>query len=195
MAMSAQSLKLKMNLNLSRLSIARFAPILAFAAIAIGLGFALTNDPRKMPSTLIDKPVPPFALAPLEPGTAGLATADLAGKVSLVNIFASWCAGCRVEHPTLLRLARDGAIPLFGINWKDKPGDGAKWLKANRSPYLKVGDDQSGRLGIDLGVTGVPETFVIDRTGRIRYRHAGPITEDVWQETFEPLLASLGSER
>jgi len=173
----------------------RFAPIAAFAVIALGLGLALTNDPRKMPSTLIDRPIPAFALPPLEASGEGFASADLAGKVALVNVFASWCPGCRVEHPTLLRLAREGKVPLYGINWKDKPGDGLKWLKANRSPYLKVGDDGSGRLGIDLGVTGVPETFVVDRSGRIRYRHAGPITEDVWQETFEPLLASLRSER
>ena len=177
------------------LTLQRFAPLLLFASIAIGLGFALTNDPRKMPSTLIDRPTPKFALAPLEAGTTGFQTEDLSGKVALVNIFASWCAGCRVEHPTLLRIAKDGAIPLYGINWKDKPGDGLKWLKTQRNPYLKVGDDQNGRLGIDLGVTGVPETFVVDRTGRIRYRHAGPITEDVWHETFEPLLASLRSER
>ena len=173
----------------------RFAPISAFAVIALGLGLALTNDPRRMPSTLIDRPMPAFSLPPLEAGGEGLATADLAGKVALVNVFASWCPGCRVEHPTLLRLAREAKIPLYGINWKDKPGDGLKWLKANRNPYLNVGDDGNGRLGIDLGVTGVPETFVVDRSGRIRYRHAGPITEDVWQETFEPLLASLRSER
>jgi cytochrome c biogenesis protein CcmG, thiol:disulfide interchange protein DsbE len=173
----------------------RFVPLMAFGAIALGLGFALTNDPRKMPSTLIDRPAPAFDLPPLEAGTKGLSNGDLAGQVTLVNIFASWCAGCRVEHPTLLRLAKQGAIPLYGVNWKDKPGDGLKWLKANRSPYLQVGDDRSGRLGIDLGVTGVPETFVIDATGRIRYRHAGPITEDVWQDTFAPLLATLRTER
>lgn len=173
----------------------QFAPILVFAMIATGLGFALTNDPRKMPSMLIDRPAPTFALAALEAGSSDLKTEDLNGQIALVNIFASWCAGCRVEHPTLLRIAKEGTIPLYGVNWKDKPGDGLKWLKSQRNPYLKVGDDQNGRLGIDLGVTGVPETFVVDRTGRIRYRHAGPITEDVWQETFEPLLASLRSER
>lgn len=173
----------------------QFAPILVFASIAIGLGFSLTNDPRKMPSMFIDRPAPKFSLAALEAGSPGLQTEDLNGQIALVNIFASWCAGCRVEHPTLLRLAKEGAIPLYGINWKDKPGDGLKWLKSQRNPYLKVGDDQNGRLGIDLGVTGVPETFVVDRIGRIRYRHAGPITEDVWQETFEPLLTSLRSER
>ena len=176
-------------------SIARFGPLLGFAAIALGLGFALTNDPRKMPSMLIDRPAPQFALPPVEPGAPGLATADISGKVALLNVFASWCGGCKVEHPTLVRLSKDGAIPLYAIDWKDKPGDGLKWLKEQGNPYLKVGDDPSGRLGIDMGVTGVPETFVVDRTGRIRYRHAGPITEDVWHETFEPLLASLRSER
>jgi cytochrome c biogenesis protein CcmG/thiol:disulfide interchange protein DsbE len=176
-------------------ALTRLLPLAIFVAIASGLGFALTNDPRRMPSTLIDRPAPRFALSPLDGAGQGLGTEDLSGKVALLNVFASWCAGCRVEHPTLLRIARQGTIPLYGINWKDKPGEGLKWLKTHRDPYLKVGDDSSGRLGIDLGVTGVPETFVIDRTGRIRYRHAGPITEDVWQQTFEPLLASLGGER
>ena len=176
-------------------SLGRFAPLLVFGAIALGLGFALTNDPRKMPSQLIDRPAPKFTLPPVEPGSSGLTNEDLGGKVALLNVFASWCPGCRVEHPTLVRIAKEGAVPLYGIDWKDKPGDGLKWLNKESSPYLKVGDDPSGRLGIDMGVTGVPETFVVDRTGRIRYRHAGPITEDVWHETFEPLLASLRSER
>jgi cytochrome c biogenesis protein CcmG, thiol:disulfide interchange protein DsbE len=169
----------------------RLAPVALFAVIAIALGFSFTNDPRKMPSMLLDRPIPDFALPALEAGGAGLAKKDLGDQITLVNIFASWCPGCRVEHPTLMRLAQNKSIPLYGINWKDKPGDGARWLKANRNPYLQVGDDPSGRLGIDLGVTGVPETFVVDGTGRIRYRHAGPITDDVWQETFVPLLASL----
>ena len=183
-------------MTLTGLSFARIAPLAAFAFIVAGLGFALTNDPKKMPSTLIDRPVPKFELAALDPATGGsLASSDLDGKVALLNVFASWCQGCRVEHPTLLRLARAGAVPLYGIDWKDKPGDGLKWLKEHANPYLKTGDDPSGRLGIDMGVTGVPETFVVDRTGRIRYRHAGPITEDVWHETFEPLLASLRTER
>jgi cytochrome c biogenesis protein CcmG, thiol:disulfide interchange protein DsbE len=173
----------------------RLAPVLAFAVIAVALGFSLTNDPKKMPSQLVDKPAPVFQLPSLDGASPGLATADFKGEVSLVNIFASWCAGCRVEHPTLLKIQQEKRVPLYGINWKDKPGDGLKWLNAHRSPYEKVGDDRSGRLGIDLGVTGVPETFVIDRTGRIRYRHAGPVTDDVWAETFAPLLADLRKER
>ena len=172
----------------------RTAPLFAFVPLVVAMGLALLNDPRKMPSQLIDKPVPSFALPGLAPSDGGLSNNDLSGGIKLVNIFASWCEGCRVEHPTLLRLQREGQYPLYGINWKDRPGEGLKWLRANKSPYLKVGDDPSGRLGIDLGVTGVPETFVIDRTGRIRYRHAGPVTDDVWAQTFEPLLASLKKE-
>ena len=176
-------------LQLKRLS--TFIPVLLFAAVSAALAFSLTNDPHKMPSTLIDKPTPKFALPAVDGTGKGLASDDLKGEVVLLNVFASWCPGCRVEHPTLLRLSAAGKIPLYGLNWKDKPGDGARWLKANKSPYITVGDDRSGRLGIDLGVTGVPETFVIDQTGRIRYRHAGPVTEDVWAEVFVPLLASL----
>src|SRR5258708_3729040 len=154
-------------------------PVLIFAAVSIALGLSLSNDPRKLPSMLIDKPTPTFRLASLEAGGSGLSSDDLKGKVALLlNVFASWCAGCRVEHPMLMALAEKSGVPIYGISWKDEPGGGARWLKANRSPYVRVGDDQSGRLGIDLGVTGVPETFVIDRTGRIRYRHAGPITDD-----------------
>ena len=182
-------------MHIAPVQIVRFLPLLAFALITTGLGWSLTNDPRKMPSTLIDKPTPAFELAALGDVGTGFKDSDVRGEVSLLNVFASWCAGCRVEHPTLMRLARSGEVPLYGINWKDKPADAVKWLATNKSPYRKIGADVSGRLGIDLGVTGVPETFVIDKSGRIRYRHAGPITEDVWQGTFAPLLASLRSER
>lgn len=178
-------------------SLARFAPVAVFAVLAALLGVALTNDPRKMPSQLIDRTLPRFSLPALDGGAKGLVAEDIGGRgeVVLLNVFASWCPGCRLEHPTLMRIAHEGAVPLYAINWKDKPGDGAKWLKAHANPYLKVGDDANGRVGIDMGVTGVPETFVLDRTGRIRYRHAGPVTDDVWRETFVPLLASLRSAK
>jgi cytochrome c biogenesis protein CcmG/thiol:disulfide interchange protein DsbE len=170
-------------------------PILLFAAVSLGLGLSLSNDPRKLPSMLIDKAMPTFTLASLGDDGRGFTNKDLTGKVALLNVFASWCPVCRVEHPTLMSLANNGTVPIYGLNWKDRPGNGARWLKANKSPYVRIGDDPSGRLGIDLGVTGVPETFVVDRTGRIRYRHAGPITDDVWRETFEPLIAELGADR
>jgi cytochrome c biogenesis protein CcmG/thiol:disulfide interchange protein DsbE len=171
--------------------LAALAPVLLFAAIVAGLGLSLTNDPHKMPSMLIDKPPPKFDLAAVEGTEKPLSSAALKGEIMLLNVYASWCPGCRVEHPTLVQLAKAQTIPLYGINWKDKPGEGSRWLKQNGNPYLAVGDDPTGRAGIDMGVTGVPETFVIDAGGRIRYRHAGPVTEDVWKDVFEPLLANL----
>jgi cytochrome c biogenesis protein CcmG, thiol:disulfide interchange protein DsbE len=166
-------------------------PVLLFILLAFGLGFSLTNDPSKMPSLLIDKAVPSFALASSAGDGRGFSSADLRGKVSLLNVFASWCPGCRAEHPMLMQLAEKGRVSIYGINWKDSPGNGERWLKANQSPYARVGFDDNGRVGIDLGVTGVPETFVVDRSGRVRYRYAGPLTEHVWHEIFEPLLAQL----
>lgn len=172
-----------------------FIPILLFAAVCAGLGLSLSNDPRKLPSMLVDKPMPAFKLPSLSDDGTTFTNEDLAGKVALLNVFASWCPVCRVEHPTLLVLARNSIVPIYGLDWEDEPGKGVRWLAANKSPYVRVGDDRSGRLGIDLGVTGVPETFVIDRVGRIRYRHAGAITDDVWRDTFEPLLADLRAEK
>ena len=171
----------------------RTVPLVAFVLLIAGFAYSLTNDPRKMPSTLIDKPVPTFALAALDGGDAGLSDQDLKGDVTLLNVFASWCPGCRYEHPTLVQLAERSNIRIFGLNWKDRQRDGERWLRNNKSPYTRVGLDESGRVGIDLGVTGVPETFVIDRGGRIRYRYPGPLTEEVWRNDFEPLLNTLRS--
>lgn len=171
---------------------AAIAPVLLFATVALGFGLALRLDPQKMPSTLIDRPPPQFNLPPVEGTALPLDSSKLKGEVMLLNIYASWCPGCRVEHPTLMRIAREKIVPLYGLNWKDKPGQGGAWLRQQQNPYIAVGDDPTGRAGIEMGVTGVPETFVIDKDGRIRYRHAGPVTEEVWKDVFEPLLASLG---
>jgi cytochrome c biogenesis protein CcmG, thiol:disulfide interchange protein DsbE len=170
---------------------AALAPVLLFGTIAAGLGMSLRNDPHKMPSMLIDKPPPKFDLVAVDGTAKPLSSAGLKGEIMLLNVYASWCPGCRLEHPTLMKFSSEKTIPLYGLNWKDKPGDGGRWLKQNGNPYLAVGDDPTGRAGIDMGVTGVPETFVIDAGGRIRYRHAGPVTEDVWKDVFEPLLANL----
>jgi cytochrome c biogenesis protein CcmG, thiol:disulfide interchange protein DsbE len=170
---------------------AALAPVMLFGAIATGLGLSLTNVPHKMPSMVIDKPPPKFELEAVEGTGKPLSSSALIGDVMLLNVYASWCPVCRLEHPTLMKFAKDRSIPLYGINWKDKPGDGGRWLQQNGNPYLAVGDDPTGRAGTDIGVTGVPETFVIDAGGRIRYRHAGPLTEDVWNEIFVPLLANL----
>jgi cytochrome c biogenesis protein CcmG/thiol:disulfide interchange protein DsbE len=166
-------------------------PALVFATVLVGLGFSLGNDPRKMPSMLIDKATPTFALRSIEENVEGFSSDELKGRVSLLNVFASWCPGCRAEHSLLVQLGQKETVPIYGISWKESARKAGRWLKANQNPYIRVGYDENGRAGIDLGVTGVPETFVVDRTGRIRYRHAGPLTEAVWHDIFEPLLARL----
>lgn len=152
-------------------------PVVVFLLIGIGLGIGLTRDPSTLPSALIGKPVPAFELPPLDAGgiaKPGLASADLEGKVQLVNVFASWCGPCRVEHPILMGLARDG-VPVQALNYKDNPADAASFLNELGDPYEKIGVDQNGRTGIEWGVYGVPETFVIDAEGNIRHKHVGPI--------------------
>lgn len=167
-------------------------PVGVFVVLAAALGLGLTDNPRELPSMLADKPIPMFDLPPLLEGTAGLKSNDLAtGKVVLLNVFASWCGGCRYEHPMLMRIADDKRLKLVGINWKDTPVKGARWIKEYGNPYQLLGDDTSGRTGIDLGVTGVPETFVIDRGGRVRYRYAGPLTPGVWAREIEPVIAQI----
>ncbi|MGI8841351.1 MAG: DsbE family thiol:disulfide interchange protein [Caulobacteraceae bacterium] len=160
---------------------------LLIAAFVAGLG----RDPAKLPSTLIGKPLPAFALTPARPGDAGLKSSDLRGEPRLLNVFASWCVSCRIEHPLLLALRARG-VPIDGLDWKDEAADGAKYLAANGDPYERVGNDRSGRAGIDLGVAGVPETFLVDGRGVVRYKQVGPITPRDWERTIEPLMARLG---
>ncbi|MFP3943651.1 MAG: DsbE family thiol:disulfide interchange protein [Alphaproteobacteria bacterium] len=167
------------------------APLGLFLAALIYFAVGLTMDPSKLPSTLIDRPAPEFALPPIEGKEKGLASEDLQGEVSLLNVFGSWCPGCLAEHPMLMMIANSGAAPLHGLNWKDKPGAGAAWLERHGDPYVRIGDDAAGRVAIDLGVTGAPETYVIDEEGRIRYKHIGPITGPVWRETLRPLIEKL----
>jgi cytochrome c biogenesis protein CcmG/thiol:disulfide interchange protein DsbE len=143
---------------------------------------------------LIGKPLPAFALAPVRPGDRGLASGDVwaDGKPRLPNVFASWCVSCRIEHPLLLALKARG-VAIDGLDWKDTAADGARYLAAQGDPYGKVGNDESGRVGIDLGVTGAPETFLVDGQGRVRYKLVGPITEEDWERTIGPLMRRLGS--
>ena len=167
-------------------------PVLLVVVIGLGLGYGLTRDASEIPSVLIDQPVPDFELAPLAGvEQPGLGTADLGGQVALLNVFASWCAPCRVEHPVLTRLAEQRGIPLYGINYKDAPEDAAGWLAELGNPYRRIGVDPEGRTGIELGLTGVPETYVIDAEGRIRYRHAGPVTPRDVDDTLMPLIEEL----
>ena len=169
-------------------------PVLAiaiFAVIVVFFAVGLTKDSRKLPSALLDQPAPGFDLPPLTSALPGLKTVDLQGRVSLVNVWASWCGPCRVEHPLLMRLARDGRAEVVGINWKDKKDDAENFLKELGNPYGRIGFDASGRVGIDWGVYGVPETYVIDRAGRIRYKVVGPIMPDELKDSILPLIESL----
>ena len=170
-------------------------PVLIFVVISgyFVWGLVWAPDPRTVPSAMIDKPVPEFDLPPLEgTGLPGLATADLkTGEVTLVNIFASWCIPCRVEHPLLMELAKDPAIRLMGIDYRDRPEDAVQWLAALGNPYRRIGVDTNGRNAIEWGSAGVPETFIIDRTGKIRYQHIGPIHPHELKGTILPLIEAL----
>ncbi len=168
-----------------------YMPIALFAGIVVYLAIGLTLDPNKLPSMLIDKPVPEFDLAAIDGFDQGFSSSDLKGKVSLVNIWGSWCVACIIEHPLLMELAKNNTIPIYGIDWKDPPGAGAAWLQKEGNPYTLIGDDADGRVAIDFGVTGAPETFIVDKEGRIRYKYIGPITTEVWNEIILPVVEEL----
>ena len=172
-----------------------FVPLLAFLGVAVFFGIGLTRDPRLVPSPLIGKPVPKFLLPPVLGRSLGLASADLEGHVSLVNVFASWCVACRAEHPLLMQIKRDGVVPLHGLDYKDAPADAAAWLDTMGDPYARTGADLDGRVGIDFGVYGVPETFIVDRDGRIAYKQIGAITPAAWNTTLLPLIRRLQQSR
>jgi len=169
----------------------RWVPLALFILIALFLGKGLFMDPREIPSVLIGKPVPEFDLPPLEGRKLGLATSDLKGEVSLVNFFASWCTACRAEHPLLMRVASSGVVPVHGINYKDQPEDANRWLDSLGDPYTRIGADLDGRISIDWGVYGMPETFVIGKDGMIAYKHIGAITPKDMEETLLPLIREL----
>ena len=168
-------------------------PVLLFAGIAVWMAVPLIrgDDPSVLPSALIDRPAPDFALPALPEVPGGVARADLGGSVRLVNFFASWCVPCLAEHPLLTRLAREDGIPVLGVNYKDATADATAWLARHGNPYDKVGADADGRVAIDWGVYGVPETFIVDRDGHIRYRHAGPLTPDIVRDKLMPLIEEL----
>jgi cytochrome c biogenesis protein CcmG, thiol:disulfide interchange protein DsbE len=167
-------------------------PLIAFVAVAAWFAVGLTRDPSKVPSALIDRPIPQFALPALDgAGVPGLSDAAIKGKVALVNVFASWCVPCKIEHPILMRLAEEKRIAIYGINYKDTANDARGWLKNLGNPYAAIGHDEPGRVAIEWGVYGVPETFLIDREGRIRYKQVGPITPQALQDTILPLIAQI----
>jgi cytochrome c biogenesis protein CcmG/thiol:disulfide interchange protein DsbE len=171
-------------------------PALAFIGLMIAFGISLSNrDPSTVPSALIGRPAPAFDWAPVKGRSLGLATVDLKGEVSLVNVFASWCVACREEHPLLMCLASEGTVPIHGLNYKDKPDDAARWLDTMGDPYTRTGADLDGWVAIDWGVYGVPETYVVDREGHIAFKQIGPITADVLEHTIRPMIARLRGEQ
>ncbi|HEY1259365.1 MAG TPA: DsbE family thiol:disulfide interchange protein [Stellaceae bacterium] len=166
-------------------------PVIAFIGLVAAFALGLQHDPRLVPSPLIGKPVPAFDLPPVKGHSLGLSSKDLRGQVTLVNVFASWCVACREEHALLVRLGRKRIVPIEGLDYKDKPEDAVRWLQTMGDPYARTGVDADGRVAIDWGVYGVPETFLVDRSGRIAYKQVGPITPEILDRTILPMIERL----
>jgi cytochrome c biogenesis protein CcmG/thiol:disulfide interchange protein DsbE len=168
-------------------------PLLALTALVAWFALALApgRDPTAVPSALIDKPAPAIDLPSIYEGRPGFRTADLKGRGTVVNVFASWCVPCRAEHPVLTRLAHEQDVPLIGLNWKDQPEDARAFLDELGDPFERIGSDPSGRAGIDWGVYGVPETYVVDAEGRIRYKHVGPLSAEDLDAVILPVLRQV----
>ena len=166
-------------------------PLALFLVLVVFLAIGLSRDPREVPSPLLDKPAPAFTLPQLAEPQLSFKSEEMRGKVWLLNVWASWCVACREEHPVLLELARTRLVPVYGLNYKDERQDALNWLKEFGDPYTMSLVDADGRVGIDYGVYGVPETFVIDRDGVIRYKQIGPVTPDALKNKIIPLVREL----
>ena len=172
--------------------LAYILPLAVFIVLTLYFAFGLRLDPSVIPSALIDKPVPTFTLPPIEGGQGnGFSSADLSSRVSAVNVFASWCLPCLVEHPLVARLGGIEGITLYGINYKDKPADALAWIEEQGNPFWQIGADPKGRVAIDWGVYGLPETFIVDKKGRIRYKHVGPMTPKSFEDKILPVIEEL----
>ena len=166
-------------------------PLGIFIALVLLLGVALRLNPRLVPSPLVGKPVPEFSLELLRAPAQTLSRGDLTGKVSLLNAWATWCVECRREHPLLVDIAKAGKVPVYGLNYKDQRPDALEWLRRLGDPYVASGFDADGRVGIDLGVYGLPETFLVDADGMIVHKHIGPIDRNIWETEFVPIIERL----
>ncbi len=166
-------------------------PLALFVVLVIFLAVGLTLNPREVPSPLIDKPAPAFQLARLDDPAQTVTAADLRGKVWLLNVWASWCVACLQEHPLLVEFARNGVVPIYGLNYKDTPDAAQGWLAKHGNPYTMSIVDGDGRVGIEYGVYGVPETFLIDQQGVIRFKQIGPVTPEVLQDKIVPMVRKL----
>jgi len=170
-----------------------FIPLLIFGVLLGFLAVGLSLNPREIPSPLINKPAPAFSLPALDAPEQKIAAQDLRGKVWILNVWASWCVACRIEHPLLVEFSKAGMVPIYGLNYKDKRDDAIRWLVNFGNPYTRSLSDIDGLVGIDFGVYGVPETFVIDKQGVIRMKHIGPLTPEVLRDDIIPLVRKLGA--
>ncbi len=172
-----------------------FVPLIVLVVLGVYFAFGLQRDPQVLPSALIDQKVPEFDLAAIEGASQGLSNADLMGQVTLVNIFGSWCVACRIEHPFLMELKANNVIPIYGIDWREPNRQaGPAWLKKFGNPYTRIGDDPRSEGAIAFGVTGAPETFIVDKRGVIRHKFAGPITREIWERQLRPVVQKLRSD-
>jgi cytochrome c biogenesis protein CcmG, thiol:disulfide interchange protein DsbE len=171
----------------------KYIPIVIFVLLVGLLGFGLTNDPKKVPSPFIGKPAPEFVTQRLYVNEQ-ISNQTMKGKVWLLNVFASWCVSCRSEHKLITELAKSSSVPIVGLNYKDEDADAKKWLQYFGNPYHSIAVDLDGKIGIEFGVYGVPETFIIDKKGIIRHKQIGPVTAQALSETIIPLLSQLEKE-
>ncbi|KAA5605095.1 DsbE family thiol:disulfide interchange protein [Roseospira marina] len=177
---------------MKKVKVVYFLPLIVVAILLVFFIVGLQRDPRALPSVLLDRPVPTFSLPGLPDRDPALTDPGaFQGKVVLLNFFGSWCVACLQEHPVLKRIQAEGLVPLHGIAFKDKPEDTLRWLGRHGDPYDAIGYDTTNRIAIEFGVTGAPETFVIDKQGVIRHKHVGPITDEVWVNTLRPLIEDL----
>ena len=169
-------------------------PLGLFLVLVIFLAIGLTRDPSKLPSALIDKPVPAFRLPQLKDPAKTFSSEDMRGKVWMMNVWASWCMACREEHPYLSRYSKESGVPIYGLNYRDKTEDALAWIGELGDPYVLSAVDLDGRVGIDFGVYGAPETYLIDKSGNVRHRHVGPVMPEVWNKELLPLVQELNRQ-
>jgi cytochrome c biogenesis protein CcmG, thiol:disulfide interchange protein DsbE len=168
-------------------------PLIFFVALAVILWRGLSLNPQQLPSALINKPIPAFALPQLSHPQNLFSDRQLYGHVTLLNVWATWCSNCQLEHPVLVDISQTQHIPIYGLNYKDSRTRAIQWLQHYGNPYRAIGFDHAGKVAINLGVYGTPETFIIDQHGIIRYKHIGPITQEVWENVIKPEINHLDS--
>jgi len=171
----------------------RWLPLVLFLVLVGFFAKGLFLNPREVPSPFIGRTAPAFTLPLVEDPSRNFSPADMKGRVWMLNVWAPWCVSCRQEHPVLMQIAQSGRVPIVGLNWKDKNREARALLSNAGSPYVAVPEDLDGKVGINYGVTGTPETYIIDKQGIVRLKHIGPISPEVWQAKFEPKLKELGA--